>query len=303
MKLFIEQMKVKNIFMEMALFTAALFLVSGFLHFSVRAEIAAKYLENGSYRISVKTEYPEQSTEAFPLVERAILKAQDGEAEAEITFAGLNAPISVPVAALDSRESYTLPLGENGALVNVTLTFASDSLPAGAIREEASPAYQEVKPEKLSLTDGEYLIPVTLTGGSGRVQIESPVSCKVKDGYGTLTLIWDSPHYDYMIVAGSKYLPLDASETREDTRERSVFQIPLISLTQPMTVIGDTTAMSVPHEVQYTLTFSGEEIRSAGYGPWLWGLKTGMTIFVLLSAVFCGIIVGIWKHRQRKKKS
>ena len=88
MKLFIEQMKVKNIFMEMALFTAALFLVSGFLHFSVRAEIAAKYLENGSYRISVKTEYPEQSTEAFPLVERAILKAQEGEAEAEITFAG-----------------------------------------------------------------------------------------------------------------------------------------------------------------------------------------------------------------------
>ncbi len=303
MKLFIEQMKVKNVFMEMALFTAALFLVSGFLHFSVRAEIAAKYLENGSYRISVETEYPEQSTEAFPLVERAILKAQDGEAEAEITFAGLNAPVSVPVAALDSKESYTLPLGENGALVHVTLTFASDSLPAGAIREEASPAYQEAKPEKLSLTDGEYLIPVTLTGGSGRVQIESPVSCKVKDGYGTLTLIWDSPHYDYMIVAGSKYLPLDASETREDTRERSVFQIPLISLTQPMTVIGDTTAMSVPHEVQYTLTFSGEEIRSAGYGPWLWGLKTGMTIFVLLSAVFCGIIVGIWKHGQRKKKS
>jgi hypothetical protein len=303
MKLFIEQMKVKNIFMEIALFTAALFLVSGFLHFSVRAEIAAKYLENGSYRISVETEYPEQSTEAFPLVERAILKAQDGEAEAEITFAGLNAPVSVPVAALDSKESYTLPLGENGALVHVTLTFASDSLPAGAIREEASPAYQEAEPEKLSLTDGEYLIPVTLTGGSGRVQIESPVACKVKDGYGTLTLIWDSPHYDYMIVAGSKYLPLDASETREDTRERSVFQIPLISLTQPMTVIGDTTAMSVPHEVQYTLTFSGEEIRSAGYGPWLWDLKTGMTIFVLLSAVFCGIIVGIWKHEQRKKKS
>jgi hypothetical protein len=302
MKLFIEQTKVKNILMEIALFTAALFLVSGFLHFSVRAEIAAKYLENGSYRISVQTEYPEESTEAFPMPERAILKAQNGEAEAEITFAGINAPVSVPVAALDSKEFYTLPLGENGALVHVTLTFASDSLPAGAIREEASPAYQEAEPEKLSLTDGEYLIPVTLTGGSGRARFESPVSCKVKDGYGTLTLIWDSPHYDYMIVAGSKYLPLDASETPEDTRERSVFQIPLISLTQPMTVIGDTTAMSVPHEVQYTLTFSGEEIRSAGHGPWLWGLKTGMTIFVLLSAVFCGIIVGIWKQRRRKKK-
>lgn len=302
MKFFIERAKGNNILMEIALFTAALFLVSGFLHFSVRAEIAAKYLENGSYRISVKTEYPERSDVELPLAERAILKVQDGKAEAEITFEGVNAPISVPVAALDSMETYTLPLGENGDLVRAALTFASDSLPAGAIREEASPAYQEAEPEKLSIADGEYLIPVTLTGGSGRVQIESPVFCKVKDGYGTLTLVWDSPHYDYMIVAGSKYLPLDASETREDTRERSVFQIPLISLTQPMTVIGDTTAMSVPHEVQYMLTFSGEEIRSAGHGLALLGLKTGMTIFDLLSAVFCGIIVGIWKHRRRKKK-
>ena len=31
---------------------------------------------------------------------------------------------------------------------------------------------------------------------------------------------------------------------------------------EPMTVIGDTTAMSVPHEVEYTLTFASESVAS-----------------------------------------
>lgn len=35
----------------------------------------------------------------------------------------------------------------------------------------------------------------------------------------------------------------------------STFDIPVRVLDTPLTVIGDTTAMSTPHEIEYTLTF------------------------------------------------
>ena len=98
--------------------------------------------------------------------------------------------------------------------------------------------------------DGEYTVEVTLEGGSGRATVVSPTQITVKNGKITATIIWSSSHYDYMLVGGEKYL----NEAADG--EGSTFTIPVDNLDQPLSVVGDTTAMSQPHEIEYTLYFS-----------------------------------------------
>ena len=103
------------------------------------------------------------------------------------------------------------------------------------------------KQEK-GLADGSYHIAATLTGGTGKAKIASPVQLAVKDGKITATLIWSSANYDYMKVDGVRY---DA--VIEDGH--SVFTVPVASLEEPLPVVADTVAMSTPHEIEYTITF------------------------------------------------
>ncbi len=94
------------------------------------------------------------------------------------------------------------------------------------------------------------------------------------------TVQWSSPNYDYMIVDGQKYMPVN-------TDGNSVFEIP-VKLDTPMQVIGDTVAMSKPHEVEYTLTFHsdsatevlGEDGESLSYA---W--KKKIIIYILISII------------------
>ena len=97
--------------------------------------------------------------------------------------------------------------------------------------------------------DGSYTCEVTLEGGSGRATVDSPVALTVADGKMTATIVWSSPNYDYMIVDGEKYLPTN-------TEGNSTFEIPVSALGVPLSVVADTVAMSTPHEIEYTLTFS-----------------------------------------------
>lgn len=99
-----------------------------------------------------------------------------------------------------------------------------------------------------SLEDGTYSMEIIFEGGSGKAEILSPVSVAVTGGKVTATVRWNSPNYDYMIVDGEKYLPVN-------TEGDSVFDIPVLGFDEPMEVIGDTVAMSKPHEIEYTLTF------------------------------------------------
>lgn len=101
-----------------------------------------------------------------------------------------------------------------------------------------------------SLADGTYNVEVTLEGGTGRATVVSPTQITVKNGKITATIIWSSSHYDYMLVGGEKYL----NEAADG--EGSTFTIPVDDLDQPLSVVGDTTAMSQPHEIEYTLYFS-----------------------------------------------
>ena len=95
--------------------------------------------------------------------------------------------------------------------------------------------------------EGTYLIDVTLTGGTGKAKIQSPAELVVfQDGQASLVVIWSSDKYDYMKVNGQKITP-------SSTAGGSVFVIPVPVLGKAFTVIGDTTAMSAPHEVEYSL--------------------------------------------------
>ena len=43
----------------------------------------------------------------------------------------------------------------------------------------------------------------------------------------------------------------------------SMFVIPVKTLDKPLTVIADTTAMSTPHEIEYTITFDTSSLKNA----------------------------------------
>lgn len=110
-----------------------------------------------------------------------------------------------------------------------------------------------------AVEDGSYTIELTMEGGSGRASIQSPAQLAIADGAATATLEWSSPNYDYMLVNGEKYLPVN-------TEGNSVFEVPVEALDAPLTMIGGTVAMSTPHEVEYTVTFHSETLESAESG-------------------------------------
>ena len=110
-----------------------------------------------------------------------------------------------------------------------------------------------------TLADGSYTIELTMEGGSGRASIQSPAQLAVADGAATAILEWSSPNYDYMLVNGEKYLPVN-------TEGNSVFEVPVEALDVPLTMIGDTVAMSTPHEVEYTVTFHSDTLQNAESG-------------------------------------
>lgn len=102
----------------------------------------------------------------------------------------------------------------------------------------------------LNVKDKAYKAKVTLEGGSGRATIESPATVMVTKGKGTVHVVWSSPNYDYMIVDGEKYFPVN-------TEGNSAFDIPVMAqFGEPFTVVADTVAMSKPHEIEYTITLT-----------------------------------------------
>lgn len=140
----------------------------------------------------------------------------------------------VPVEALDTDFQLAI-LGTKGKWYDHTVSVRN--VEAQAAEAVETPA------------DGSYTCEVTLEGGSGRATVDSPAALTVADGKMIATIVWSSPNYDYMIVDGEKYLPTN-------TEGNSTFEIPVSALGVPLSVVADTVAMSTPHEIEYTLTFS-----------------------------------------------
>lgn len=151
----------------------------------------------------------------------------------------------IPVAAVDADFQLAI-LGTKGTWYDHTVSV-SDAEPAA---EDAAAAAVEIP------ADGSYTCAVTLEGGSGRATVESPAALTVADGIMTATIVWSSPNYDYMLVDGEKYLPVN-------TDGNSTFEIPVAALDTALAVTADTVAMSTPHEIDYTLTFDSATLAAA----------------------------------------
>ena len=155
---------------------------------------------------------------------------------------------TVPVEALDMGIDCAAFSDRKEMWYDRTLVFRSDSLPLEAFAEGVV-----TTPESLGLADGEYLVDVELTGGSGRASVASPAALHVQDGQVAITLVWGSDNYDYMLVEGQRY-----DTTIVDGA--STFTIPVTCFDWKMPVEADTVAMSVPHEVAYALVLDSASI-------------------------------------------
>lgn len=153
-------------------------------------------------------------------------------------------------------------------------------------------ARENTEPARIEMEDGEYAVETDLLGGTGRATITSPAELIVKDGVAYARIEWSSSHYDYMIVGGEKYLPVNEEGC-------SVFEIPVLVFDQEMPVIADTTAMSTPHEIEYTLYFHGDGIISGNQtGGTAFQIQKGIAAAIFAAAVCVAIIFVSRKRRN-----
>lgn len=155
---------------------------------------------------------------------------------------------TVPVAALDMGIDCAAFSKKKEQWYDRTLLFNSSSLPADAFKNSAG---QTV--ESLGLADGEYTAEAAVEGGSGKAKIQSPAKIKIENGQAFAEVIWSSSSYDYMVVNGERYENLNAEGN-------STFMIPVSGFDCKLPVSANTTAMSTPHEIEYTLYFDSSTI-------------------------------------------
>ncbi len=158
---------------------------------------------------------------------------------------------TVPVEALDKGIDCAAYSKRKEQWYDRTLLFRADSLPQEALKNSTF-----TNPSDLNLADGTYKAEVTLEGGSGKASVESPARITVKDGQVTAEIIWSSSNYDYMEIGGERYDPVNSEGN-------SIFEIPVTGFDYKMPVSADTTAMSTPHLIDYTLNFDSSSITEA----------------------------------------
>ena len=86
-------------------------------------------------------------------------------------------------------------------------------------------------------------------------QISDGEKDKNRDKIAEAVLVFSSPHYEWVKSDGIEYLQ---DNTEESNRETSIFTIPAL-LDEEMKISALTTAMSEPHEIEYTIFISLNE--------------------------------------------
>ncbi|MCR5162041.1 MAG: hypothetical protein K6C06_09745 [Lachnospiraceae bacterium] len=148
---------------------------------------------------------------------------------------------TIPVEALDQGIPAAAFSTRKEKWYDRTLLVSASSLPSGALRNISMTSLED-----LSLSDGTYYMNGSLQGGTGKASIESPVMITVRDGEAFARIVMSSSHYDYMLKDGERYDNISAEGN-------SSFLIPVSGFDYPMPVTADTTAMSRPHEIDYTI--------------------------------------------------
>lgn len=159
----------------------------------------------------------------------------------------------IPVEALDAGIDCAAFSSKKEMWYDRVLCFRADSLPVCAIAEGVMETV-----ESLGLSDGEYTVEVTLEGGSGKAGISSPAQLIVENGQAYAVIIWSSPNYDYMKVDDVQY---DLANEELGLAGNSAFKLPVSAFDWKIAVKADTTAMSEPHEIDYTLYFDSSTIQ------------------------------------------
>lgn len=129
--------------------------------------------------------------------------------------------------------------------------------------------------------DGQYLADVVLSGGSGRAAVESPALLTVADGSVTARLVWSSPYYEFMIVDGVTYYPIQQEGN-------AVFEVPVMPDID-MSISAQTVAMSQPYLVDYTLHIDSAGMKEAAEGSagmLLVGLAAAAVAFIAVLTMF-----------------
>ena len=194
----------------------------------------------------------------------AVLAAGCGAKKAESAASSAESAASEVASKGESAASEVVSKGESAASEAASkgesaasegekkpADFKAEDFKAGddiTAQAEAAAQMLAEKHEKLTVADGTYQVDVMLSGGSGRAKIASPTELTVKDGRATAKIVWSSDKYDYMEVEGIRFTP-------EIQNGHSVFMVPVTELDKPLAMVGDTTAMSTPHAIDYQLTF------------------------------------------------
>lgn len=214
---------------------------------------------------------------------------------------------TIPVEALDAPISCAAFSKNKEKWYDRSILFEAKSLPEGAVlvelpdyealekaaRDKRIEALKEEKEAEkaqqaaaVDLADGEYTVEVELSGGTGRAEITSPAKLIVRDGWAYAQIQWSSSSYDYMKLGDQQYQPIQ-------TEGNSTFEIPVTAFDEEIPVIADTTAMSMPHEIEYTLTFRSDSL--PGKGPGAAVIGAGAVIIIAAAAIVL--------LRKRKAKS
>lgn len=151
--------------------------------------------------------------------------------------------IAVLACALSAAVGCSSPSGSS----------ASGSASASAASASGSSASSALTSSG-AVADGEYTIGVTLSGGSGKATVESPAKLMVSGGKMIAVIVWSSPNYDLMVVDGEQYLPVPRAGN-------STFEIPVSALDKDIAIQAETTAMSEPHMIDYTLRFDSSTLK------------------------------------------
>jgi iron complex transport system substrate-binding protein len=151
-----------------------------------------------------------------------------------------------------------------GALTGASAEQASDHSMEESADEggDAGSGAETDVPVSGTLSDGTY-VPTMFTaeGGTGKVIITCPEV--VLSGEDVQALIeFSSPHYEWVKVDGVQFDPENADEA---DRKNSVFRIPAV-LDEKLKISALTTAMSEPHEIEYTLFISLTQKDESGTG-------------------------------------
>jgi len=270
-------------------------------------------VKDGTYAVEVET-----SSSMFRIV-KAELTVADGNMNAVITLSGtgyLKLYMGTGEQAVEAEEvdyaafvedsegayTYTIPVEALDKALECTsfskrketwydhqILFQASSLPTDALLIDllSQTTDAELFPAQMDVKDGDYKMEVSLAGGSGKTKILSPAPVMVSGKTGIASIQWSSSSYDYMIVNGEKYLPVNKEGN-------SIFEIPILVLDQEMAVIANTTAMNKPHEIEYTLTFHSETLKKEG----------SILPMVLVSGIaVCVITVGIVVVINKRKKN